>query len=256
MIIEKITVKGIQAHKKWFESQYRQDANDILVKGIWDKENTLRLYFYEDIDAVVIRGKDSLAKPEIPIGTLTTDQYVDGKNVYFDDIYWSIIFGKTCVFTNDAPIYELFMKGGKEIDYEQTEMNMVSKIAMKRILDSLDIPIELAPDADSFLLPSRDKFSCGFCRMTNRQEEVKFRYEAGWISYYINHELFQDILTLSEYNRDDSKDPEHGGIDGIENKYPNFDREDFILKWAEEIGNMIKDPLTEIKEIIFDNLSK
>lgn len=242
MKVEKIIVKGVEAHRKWFNSVYYKDTLDILAEGKWDHPNRLRLWFYEDIDAVVIRGKNAKTKPEIPIGSLLHSQHEDGKVIYFDDMYWSDKFGRSCVFTNDGPLIQLFMKGhSSRIDTINTEKNLVWKIALKNVLQRIGITIEFAKDADTYLLPSRNKFSCGFSRMSKRTKEEVVRYEGGWITYRMDHDLFQRILPESEYLRINSRDPNHAGINGIENEFPEFDRKQFENEWFLEIAKIIEE---------------
>ena len=260
MIIEKIFVRNKEEYYKWFNSEQIKDTLDILTKNLWTKENTLRYYNYgDDIKAVVMRGKDSLAKEDISIGTLTDTDFEDDGIIYFDDIFLGEKFGKTCVFNNDAPIFQLFMKGKiKDIHPINTESNLISKVAMGRVLERMKIEFEFLPDADIILLPSRNKFSCGFSRFmyldtTKRKpEDLGVRYEAGWITYYMNHELFQIILPPEEYNRELSKDPDHAGINGIENEHPDFDRELFLTEWYQEICNILGDSISESKETILE----
>jgi hypothetical protein len=251
LILERITLNSIKKVQDYRINVHNKDIEKLLINKLWEGENTMRIFSYENVDASVERGKFSLAKQEIPIGDLVGDGFIEGKVLYWDDPYWSHRFGRTCVFNNDAKPYELFLKGGEEIDYKQTEFNIISKIAMRNVLNTMGIEIELFTDADVYLLPSRDKFACGFSRMANRKEAVKLRYEGGWVTYYMDHVLFQQILPPEEYNRINSHDPNHAGIDGIENKYPLFNREEFITKWVEEICKIIGETLRETIEVIY-----
>lgn len=260
MIVERIIVKEIKGYRNWLANQYGKDTYDIMFNKRWNKENTFRIYGpHVNIDASIIRGKFALTLPDIPIGDLVGVGYADGKNFYFDDPFWNVKFGKSCVFTNDAPAYELFVKGKrKDIHPTNTEKMLITQLAMKRVFESINIDVEFFTDADVYLLPSRDKFSCGFSRAMYIDESKKennddmVRYEGGWISYYIDHDLFQQILPPEEYNRDNSHDPNHAGIDGIENKYPTFDREKFIEKWIIEISNILGDNITKTVELVFE----
>ena len=244
MIVEKLLLKGVNGVRDWIYGR-----NNIITDEQWDEENTLRIFYFEDVDAVVERGKFSSVKPELPIGTLVNNVLIEDRVVYFENPYWLTKFGKSCVFNNDARPYQLFLKGGEEIDYRNSENILITQLALRRVLATMDIPIELFTDADVYLLPSRDKFACGYSRMIGRRETVKRRLEGGWISCYIDHDLFQELLPPVEYSRFDSHDPDHAGIDGIENKYPDFDREDFLTKWIAEICNIIGDTVTEIREV-------
>jgi len=242
MKVEKIIFRSVESHRKWFTSQQFQETFDILVKAKWDHPNRLRLWGYEDIDAVVIRGKNAKTKPEVLVGSLLHSQHEDGKVIYYDDIYWTEKFGRSCVFTNNGPVIQLFMKGHSDrIDTKNTENNLVWKIAMRNVLNRMGIEIELDGDADTYLLPSRNKFSCGYSRMSKRTEEEVVRYEAGWITYLMDHDLFQQILPESEYLRTDSRDPDHAGINGIKNEFPDFNREEFETQWFLEIATLIEE---------------
>lgn len=255
MIVEKLTFPTMNDVQKWFSSPELQETIDILTKSKWEGEAKLRLHFYgREVRGVVIRGSNSLAKTEHPIGSLVNEAYVENNIAYFDDVFWADKFGKTCVFTNDAPIYQLFMKGKKrDIHPAFTESNLISKIAMGRVLSTIGIDFEYLDDADIILLPSRDKFSCGYSRALycdpkdrDNLDTQMVRYEGGWISYRIDHDLFQEILPEVEYNRDNCSDPNHGGIDGIENKYPTFDREEFYNRWFEEIAKYLGEDIKNI----------
>ena len=249
MIVEKLTFPNLSDIDKWFTCQEMQETVDILINGNYDGEAKLRLHYYgTGTRAVVIRGVDSLALPATRIGSLVDHAYYLSGVAYFDDIFWADKFGKTCVFNNDAPIYQLFMKDTiAKIHTVNTNYNLLSKVAMANVFNTMNVSIEFLSDADVILLPSRDKFACGFSRMiypdpTKRtQTDQLIRYEGGWISYRIDHDLFQEILPEVEYNRDLSSDPDHGGIDGIENQFPLFNREQFYTAWFNEIAALIED---------------
>lgn len=247
MIVERVLLRGVKGALDWIYGR-----NNIITAEQWDEDNTFRIFNFEDVDAVVERGKFSSVKPEIPIGDLVNNVLVEDKVLYFENPYWLTLFGKSCVFNNDAKPYQLFLKGGEEIDYKNSENILITQLALRRVLTAMDIPIECFTDADVYLLPARDKFACGYSRMIDRSKETKYRLEGGWVSYYIDHDLFQVLLPPVEYDRLNSHDPDHAGIDGIENKYPNFDREDFIDKWITEICNIIGDTVTETRELIFE----
>ena len=254
MIVEKILVNGVKAVETWITTANKM--RDIMIYKQWDTENTLKIYSFENVDAVIERGKDSLIKTDIEVGSLVDSVVIEDKVIYFDNPYWTLRFGKSCLFNNDAKPHQLFCTGKREnIHPKYTEGMLITQLAAKRVFIELNIPVEFFTDADVYLLPSRDKFACGWSRAMYKNDDKKqsdmVRHEGGWFTYYADHDLFQRVLPTAEYNREDSHDPNHAGIDGIENKYPNFDREDFILKWTEEISKIIKDPITETKEISY-----
>jgi len=252
-------MKNIDSWKELHSSGIQMDTVDIQIKREWTKENELRIWSYGDVKAVVRRGKFSSVLPEVPIGSLITQGQIVNDVYVWDDPFWSYKFGKSCVLNNDAKPYQLFIKGDRNsIHPMNTEKMLISQLAMKRVFERLNIPVEFFTDADVYLLPSRDKFACGYSRVSYKDYEKRhlpnpdmIRYEVGWMTFYMDHDLFQEILPPEEYNRTNSHDPNHAGIDGIENKYPDFDREDFITKWIEEICKILEDSVTETVELTF-----
>lgn len=255
MIIEKVVFRTIEEQQRWMTSSYRNDIIDLTINNRWEKENILRMYEFRNGQISIERGKDAQTLKEIPVGSLINNGYVDGNRHYWDNPYWSELFGKTCIFNEDAPAFSLFLKSKKSIIHPlNTQLRPITQIAMRDVLKTMGIEIELYSDADVYLLPSRDKFACGYSRKFYAESrELKdpliLRYEGGWITFYMNHTLFQDILPEEEYTRENSKDPDHGGLDGIENKYPDFDRNVFLTSWYDEIARIIQEEITETREL-------
>jgi len=252
MIVKRFLLVGKEGVEKWLNSPINLDDTHKFLRGEWDRPNEMRLIYFKDI-ILVERFKFSKLWEDREIGELIEQGEVV-KNIYGDDVYywdnryWYTSFGKTVVFTKDCVAVFLFLKGDARINTLNTNTELIFKQAAQTVLTEMGIETELYK-SDLLAAGSRDKMGCGFSRMSKKTPEEVIRHEAGWITYYYDHDVFASILPDVELYREGSSDPNQGVITGIENIDSNFNREEFEDKWILEIAKIIEEnPIIEIQE--------
>jgi glycosyltransferase involved in cell wall biosynthesis len=258
MKVQYVFMTDLNAWDNFRNSECYLDNIEFNINRQWNKGNKMVVFRYNknEIDAVIRRGINSGIRTDIPVGNLLTTGIKEGKLYIWDDAFWSYRMGKSCMFTDDTPSYMCWLQGTRDkIHPINWENQLLTKISLRNVLKRLyDIDIELYSDADVLLLPSRSKFSCGFGRTLYLDEQTHdhrptARYEAGWISFIIDHDLFSSILPSWEYNRENSSDPNHAGINGVINEFPQVDRETVMNAWFMEIATMVEEePKVEMLE--------
>jgi len=202
--------------------------------------------------ATAYRFNLSAALPERPIGSILGEMidgvwWLDPPRIAYD------LSGETIVMTKDCFVAQLFMKRKDDSLFKTTDYHLL-KTASVNALNSMGIPVVISHNDSILALPDGKnwKIGCGYVKgwMTKQEyliigEPAKspseyYRREALVTTFYYDHDLFASILPEEELNRDKARDPDAGGITGIENNYPSFDRDLFIIKIIDEVEKILE----------------
>lgn len=189
---------------------------------------------------LVIRFALSEALPEYPIGTFNNAQIVNGY-LYLDPKRLAMyLSGETVVVTKDVIMVALFVKCSKEKMNEIGEIPIIYKSIVKVLQD---MGVNVLVSYNDIVLPKADgknyKVGCGFLKSQQIRNDVFYSRESAVLTLKYDEAIFSDVLSYDELNRTNSRDENSGGITGVEDEYPDFDREEFMRLFIEEVEKTV-----------------
>lgn len=209
--------------------RYHTELAISTLKGTLE-ENILIISKKIDMPkTLVYRFGRSYVFKDKPIGSLKGEIIDDV--MYIDPPDMTTSSGKTLVCTKDTWNVCLYLK---EKPDEYIIINSISET-----LNDMGIPAKIMNNQDIIL--KGGKFACNAYR---EPDDDWRKLERAHITFYYDHEIFRKILPDIELYRETSRDKVNNQITGIENHYPDFDRNEFenllIKKVAEKLGEKIK----------------
>ena len=189
---------------------------------------------------IALRFALSEALPEYPIGSFNTAQIVNGIMYLDPKRLATYLTGETVVVTKDVLVASLFVKCSQEkMDYldgvpiiYRSIVNILQSMGVNAIVSYNDIVI---PKADG----KNYKLGCGFLKAQKVRNGVFYNRESAVITFKYDESIFSAILSHNELTRENSRDEKSGGITGIEDEYPDFDRVEFQKLFIEEVRRMV-----------------
>lgn len=198
--------------------------------------------------ATVYRFAKSDALKEYPIGSFETGQFI-GDYYYFDPPRLaSHLQGETVIFPKSSCIIPSFF-----VKLNQAQLDALNKVPMAytAIVNTLNqLGVNAQVSYNDIVIPKADgknyKIGCGFLAARKLTDGWFYSRESLVLTYYYDHDVFAGALSDAELNRTNSRDPDAGGITGIENEYPDFNRDEFEQRFIEVLTEMDNQRIAEI----------
>jgi len=239
----KVEIVDVELRNLAKRVEYHAKCYDDMINDKWeDKGVIFMLVSNSDGHIVVLRFGESFVRPEVPIGDYKNghlESLNDTPVVYTDPRDMNMVQGKTLICTKDTTTMLLFMP---ELPPEE-EMPVLMN-AMVDVLNDMGVPASIKSGQDIILEDA--KIGCN--AFTAMEQYGKHRnVEKAHITFYYDEPIFRALLPDVEFFRETSRDKTNKGITGIVNKYPDFDREEFvnrlIQRVAEKLGEEIESDL-------------